>query len=209
MRLTDPFERFVNAFFLACAPNCTFRVAAEVISNSTLALISIQSVTVVPSCTHPSCGSCGVKENARSVIVGLARVDMGGNAMFTGSLQRELAFRRIPDSSRSWFLFHRRRRHKNYQRKCAKAGWPAPFCACPPALLIAGPRPAAASLFLAASELAVGWPRRLSAYCTIHLIAESEICRAGGNFHWHLIGRASNSTRFHFQARSHILQRLV
>src|SRR5882757_11374603 len=29
------------------------------------------------------------------------------------------------------------------------------------------------------------------------------------NFHWRLIGRAPNPTRFYFQAGSHILQRLV
>ena len=51
-------------------------------------------------------------------------------------------------------------------------------------------------------------PLRLSAYCTIHRIA-SEICRAGVYFHRHLIGRAADTTRFHFQARPNILQRLV
>ena len=49
--LLDPFESFVNAFFFALRP--AHVVAADVIVIPRSRSCSIQSVTVVPSCTSP------------------------------------------------------------------------------------------------------------------------------------------------------------
>src|SRR5207248_8710016 len=108
----------------------------------------------------------------------LAGVNMRRDADVPRSFQRELTIRRIWIFHRTLFLFHRRRRHNLYQRKCANARFACAILCVSSRFLIALPCPAAASLISWASASAIATPLRLSAYWTIQRIAR-EICRAG------------------------------
>src|SRR5262249_1562433 len=174
--LLNPFENFVNAFFLALRPGAGGRGRRNRDATLTLLFHPVGDGGALVHLAH-LVNHAGIKQHALGDR-GLAGVDMRCDPDVPRSFQRELAIARGWIFRQSFFLFHRRRRHNLYHLKCANARFACAILCVSSRFLIALPWPAAASLISCANASSIGTPLRWSAYVTIQRVA-SEICRAG------------------------------
>src|SRR5438874_6333537 len=165
--LLDSFENLVDAFFFPLRPRAGRRRGCN--RDAAFALL-FHPVGHSGAFMHLTdfVDHAGVEQHALRQSC-LAGVNVGSDSNIPRPLERKLAIRRIR-IFRDRFLFERSR-HGLYQRKCANARFACAILCVSSRFLIALPWPEAASLISCASASAIGMPRRLSAYCTIHRMA--------------------------------------